>query len=142
MPFRFNPLTGSLDYYSIPSVVSFEGDTNGLVIEGNSIRIELASETTSGAISAEDYTEFKSKKEYKTTFDSIILTTTHIADKKVTLTKVPAFPETTMLTLEGGALQRYGVDYTINIQDIEWNGLGLDNFLEPGDILQIYYQTE
>lgn len=142
MPFRFNPLTGALDYYILPSVIPVNGDTNGLTIEGSSIKLELATETSSGAISSQDYTEFKNKKEYRSVFDVVILTTQHIIDKKIILSNIPSFPDATMLTLEGGALQRYGVDYTIVNQELSWDGLGLDNFLEPGDTLQIHYQTE
>lgn len=142
MPFRFNPLTGSLDYFNNLELPNNSGSSNGLTISGSTINLNLASETTTGALSASDYTLFKSKKEYKTVTETKNLTTQEVADKKIILSNIPSFPETTMLSLEGGTLQRYGVDYVVNSQELSWNGLELDNFLEPGDVLRIYYQTE
>jgi hypothetical protein len=148
MPFKFNPLSGSLDYYSTPIQINPVDPndpgipSNGLIIEDGLIKLTLASETTPGTITAQDYVEFKTKKEYKTVTETKILTTLEVADKKIILSNIPSFPETTMLSLAGGTLQRYGVDYVVINQDLSWDGLELDNFLEPGDELRIYYQTE
>lgn len=145
MPFKFNPLTGSLDYYSTPiqtTPTSPNAPSNGLIVEDGVIKLTLASETTSGTITAQDYVEFKTKKEYRTVTETKILTTLEVADKKIILSNIPAFPETTMLSLAGGTLQRYGVDYVVIGQDLSWDGLELDNFLEPDDELRVYYQTE
>jgi hypothetical protein len=142
MALRFNFLTGALEYYTAVVQIPIDGSSNGLIVTGNTISIALATETTPGALSAEDYTEFKNKKEYRTINDNIILTTQTVADKKVTLTNLPAFPDSLILNLEGGTLQRYGIDYTVNGQELSWNGLSLDGFLEPDDKLIIYYDIE
>jgi hypothetical protein len=143
MPFRFNPLTGALDYYSNPvQVPSDPVVSNGLSISGNTISLALATENTSGALSSEDYTSFKNKKEYIPISETIVLTTQHVAEKKVTLSNIPSFPESTLLTLQGGALQRYGIEFVVVGQELIWNGLTLDGFLEVDDTLLIYYQTE
>jgi hypothetical protein len=143
MPFRFNPLTGALDYYSNPvQVPSDPIVSNGLTITGNTITLALATETTAGAISSEDYTLFKNKKEYIPISQTIILTTQNVAEKKITLSNIPSFPESTMLTLQGGALQRYGIEFVVVGQELIWNGLSLDGFLEVDETLLVYYQTE
>lgn len=148
MPFRFNPITGSLDYYTTPIEITPadpedpEAPANGLVMEDGVIRLTLASETTSGTITAQDYVEFKTKKEYRTVTETKILTTVEVADKKISLSNIPSFPETAILSLAGGTLQRYGVDYVVIGQDLSWEGLELDGFLEPDDELRVYYQTE
>lgn len=145
MPFKFNPLSGSLDYYSTPIQTTPTDPgvpSNGLIIEDGVIKLTLASETSAGTITPQDYIEFKTKKEYKTVTEAKILTTLEVADKKIILSNIPSFPETTMLSLAGGTLQRYGVDYVVIGQDLSWNGLELDGFLEPDDELRVYYQTE
>lgn len=142
MALRFNFLTGALEYYTSVVQVPIDGSSNGLTVTGNTISIALATETTPGALSSQDYTEFKNKKQYRTINDNITLTTQSVADKKVTLMNLPAFPDSVILNLEGGTLQRYGIDYVVNGQELTWNGLSLDGFLETGDKLIIYYDIE
>ena len=49
MPFRFNPLTGALDYFKNTEVSTETGGTsNGLTIVDGVVNLNLVSETTSG----------------------------------------------------------------------------------------------
>jgi hypothetical protein len=143
MPFRFNPLTGALDYFKNTEVSTETGGTsNGLTIVDGVVNLNLVSETTTGALSSQDYIEFKSKKEYKMVSDVVILTTEQINTKKIVLSSVPVFPETASLIPTGGVQQVYGEDYTINGQELSWDSMGLDSFLEEGEEIKILYQIE
>lgn len=69
----------------------------------------------------------------------ITLTQTDIDNKYVDLSRMPLSPDFISLEVIGGILQLYGVDYTTTGMQLSWDGLGLDNFLEVGDILVINY---
>lgn len=69
----------------------------------------------------------------------IVLSQENINNKSATLSRLPLSPEFISLEVVGGILQLYSVDYTIIGQEISWDGLGLDNFLEAGDILVVNY---
>jgi hypothetical protein len=97
---------------------------------------------TAGVLSSDDYVKFNNLKNYQFFVEDIILTSQQIADKKITLSRIPAFPEALLFVPTGGVAQRYGVDYTVVGNDIGWAGLGLDGFLEEGEGIRITYQSE
>ena len=74
--------------------------------------------------------------QYKDTFT---LTLTDITNKYVMLTEVPNFPATVQLLPDGGIPQRNGIDFSVAGQQVSWDGLGLDNFLEVGDTFTVQY---
>jgi hypothetical protein len=68
------------------------------------------------------------------------ITSEDIAEKRIVLSFIPEFPERIKLTPDGGPLQVYGVDYIIvNRNEITWEGLGLDGFLETDEVVFINY---
>lgn len=137
---RFNPLTG--DFESYTPELELSEDANGLLLQDNVLSLQLASDDTAGAITAEDYSRLYSIKTYEYYVEDIILTSQQIADKKITLSRTPAFPEALLFVPVGGVAQRYGVDYTVVGNDVDWAGLGLDGFLEEGEGIRITYQSE
>jgi hypothetical protein len=74
-------------------------------------------------------------------YDQIItLTAQDIAEKKIVLSFIPEFPERIKLTPDGGPQQIYAIDYIIiNRNELSWSNLGLDGFLEAGEIVFINY---
>ncbi len=140
MALKFNPLTGALENYT--PVLEIAPDSNGLELQNNILSVNLATEENAGVLSAEDYTKFNSIKIYEYFYEDVILTAQQIAEKKITLSGTPAFPEALTFIPYGGVAQRYGQDYTIIGNDISWAGLGLDGFLEEGEGIRITYQAE
>jgi hypothetical protein len=69
------------------------------------------------------------------------LDSTAIADKKITLSNTPSSSTTIRFLPDGGIEQRFSVDYDLNGNDIIWDGLELDGFLEVGDVVRIYYSA-
>jgi hypothetical protein len=71
--------------------------------------------------------------------ERIPLTQQDIDNKFVTLSITPIFPNTVMLTCEGGIEQVNGIDFQVIGNILSWGGLGLDNFLDETDVLNIQY---
>ena len=69
----------------------------------------------------------------------VTLTSTHITQKYIQLLSIPSSPTATQLIPVGGIQQRYAIDYVIAGNILSWDTLGLDNFLEVGDVLIINY---
>lgn len=69
----------------------------------------------------------------------VTISESHLIEKKISLASVPEFSETVMVFPYGGISQRYGVDYVVSGNELNWNGLGLDNFLEVNDVLVVRY---
>lgn len=69
----------------------------------------------------------------------ITITQENIDSKSVTLARAPLSPGFVTLEIIGGITQLYGIDYTVNSVTLSWDGLGLDGFLEVGDVLYINY---
>lgn len=76
-----------------------------------------------------------------TSYDqTITITATEASEKKIVLNFFPAFPEKIKVTPAGGIQQVYGLDYTIsNGNELTWAGLGLDGFIEEGEIVFVSY---
>lgn len=71
---------------------------------------------------------------------TLVVTAQNVAEKKFVLSFIPEFPERIKLTPDGGPQQVYGVDYIIiNRNEISWDGLGLDGFLEENELVFLSY---
>jgi len=63
-----------------------------------------------------------------------------IQNKKINLLSTVNFFEKTKFSFINGTTQLLGIDYEfLDAQTITWDGLGLDNFIESGDIVLIEY---
>jgi hypothetical protein len=71
--------------------------------------------------------------------EKITLTQSNLDDKKVVLSSTPLYPEAVTLVPVGGIPQENGIDFEVVGNEISWNGLGLDNFLELNEKLIIQY---
>jgi hypothetical protein len=74
-----------------------------------------------------------------TNVDNVTLTQENLDDKKVLLTSSPAVPGAVTLLPIGGIPQVNGIDFEVVGNELSWDGLGLDNFLELGEQLIIQY---
>ena len=71
--------------------------------------------------------------------ERIELTQEDINNKYVTLASTPLIPSAVVVTPEGGIPQAYTVDFIIVGNQLRWDGLGLDNFLDETDVLLVQY---
>lgn len=69
----------------------------------------------------------------------ISVTSAHVQDKSMTLTKAPILGYNVTILPRGGCVQFIEVDFVINGTNISWDGYGLDGLLEVGDIVQVDY---
>lgn len=74
-----------------------------------------------------------------TNVDNVTLTQQNLDDKKVLLSSSPAVPNAVTLLPIGGIPQVNGIDFEVVGNELSWDGLGLDNFLELGEQLIIQY---
>ncbi len=74
-----------------------------------------------------------------TNVDNVTLSQQNLDEKKVSLSSVPAVPGAVTLLPIGGIPQVNGIDFVVVGNELSWNGLGLDNFLELGEHLIIQY---
>lgn len=137
---RFNPITGVFETYT--PELELATNPNGLVLQNNVLSLQLASSDSAGAITSEDFDRLNNLKTYEYFYEDVILTAQQIADRKITLSKTPAFPEALTFVPDGGVAQRYVEDYIVVGNEIRWDGLGLDGFLEEGEGIRITYQSE
>lgn len=75
----------------------------------------------------------------KTKTETIILSADNIANKKFLLENQPISVDTTIFLPEGGITQRPIIDYNLDINYVIWEGLGLDGFLEEGEVVRFTY---
>lgn len=73
------------------------------------------------------------------TTDVITLSSLDISQKKITLSKTPLYPSSLKFIPDGGIEQRINIDYVVSTNEIIWNGLTLDGFLEEGEIVRVTY---
>lgn len=71
--------------------------------------------------------------------ERIELSPVDIANKYVTLSSTPLISSAVVVTPEGGIIQSYGVDFIVVGNKLQWEGLGLDNFLDNSDVLLVQY---
>lgn len=70
--------------------------------------------------------------------DRFTLDVTDISNGFVILSQLPNANETKM-SVKSAPYQFYGVDFTVNGNKIEWQGLGLDGLLQVGDNVTVTY---
>lgn len=73
------------------------------------------------------------------TLERIQLSSVHISTKQVELNKNPRDPSSVIAFPEGGIAQFAGIDFVVTNNILSWNQLGLDGFLELGEIITIQY---
>lgn len=64
---------------------------------------------------------------------------TILTNKGFPLDYTPVNPQAVMLIPHGGIPQRPGLDYNVTGTALSWNSLGLDNFLDTSDTVDVYY---
>lgn len=62
-----------------------------------------------------------------------------ITAKSFQLTTLPSDSSQVSLTVLGGVLQTYAVDYSVTDTTVGWSGLGLDGWVLAGEIVQLSY---
>ncbi len=72
-------------------------------------------------------------------FELITITQDNLDTKSIELSKAPLAAQFLILEVINGITQLFEQDYTFTGNILSWDGLGLDNFLEIGDILLIKY---
>ncbi len=70
---------------------------------------------------------------------SFSLTVGNIMEKRVILSKLPDNPQNVRLIPEGGIEQNFGIDFTVELNELSWGNLGLDGFLEVDDVINVIY---
>lgn len=70
---------------------------------------------------------------------NITLTATDIVNKYITLTTTPITPNSVTLVPVGGIQQINGTDFEVVGNELRWDGLGLDGFLEVNDVLIVQH---
>jgi hypothetical protein len=71
--------------------------------------------------------------------EAITITEAHVSEKKFALSFTPKAREAVRFVPDGGPEQRLGVDYDVLGNEILWNGLTLDGFLEVGEVIRVTY---
>lgn len=69
------------------------------------------------------------------------LSLTDITNKQIILSKAPSYPDAVTLFPRGGIPQMNGIDFQVSGNILSWSGLGLDNFLEENEIIEIGYSA-
>jgi hypothetical protein len=69
------------------------------------------------------------------------VTALEITNKEFTLSLTPSDPTKVLVDLVNGSTQVYSVDFSITVNVLGWNGLGLDGTIIAGDILRVVYFT-
>ena len=67
------------------------------------------------------------------------LTSIDILNKQIELSKSPLDAGSVKLIPQGGIEQINGIDFSVQNNILRWDGFGLDNFLEAGDIITVTY---
>lgn len=71
---------------------------------------------------------------------TVTLTATDITNKYITLNFSPKVSQSVSFIPQGGLPQIYGIDFqVISGNLLSWNGLGLEGFLEAGDVVVVNY---
>lgn len=79
-------------------------------------------------------------QETESTTETFVLNSTDISNKQLTLSGTASLPSQSTLTVANGVGQIYNVDFIISGNVLSWNGLGLDGFLQSGDVIIVSYR--
>lgn len=60
--------------------------------------------------------------------------------KQLNLAVTCSAPSETLVFMDGGCLQKYGVDFTVSGIVLNWGALGMETIIEANDILIIQYK--
>jgi hypothetical protein len=66
---------------------------------------------------------------------------TEFANKELTLNNVPADPTKVIVDIIDGSTQEFGVDFTVLVNNVSWNGLGMDGDVAIGTKIRFVYIT-
>lgn len=69
----------------------------------------------------------------------VVISQAMLDNKKITLPYSHSSPESVALTFINGIEQLNGTDFEVVGNEVKWNGLGLDGFIELEDIVVLYY---
>lgn len=75
------------------------------------------------------------------TIEDFTLSSLNISQKKIILSNTPKSSESLRFQPDGGLDQRLGIDYSVFGNEISWDGLELDGFLEVGEKIRIIYKS-
>lgn len=78
------------------------------------------------------------KNSLKNKIESVAVNEDILSQKKLILQKKPIMGNGFILFVDS-VPQRIGIDYEVNNNEIIWEGLALDGFIETGDDLTIVY---
>jgi len=67
------------------------------------------------------------------------LTSLEALEKKFSLPELPEYPALVRLIPGGGIEQINGVDFSVLGDLVQWSELGLEGFLEEGDVILVFY---
>lgn len=71
--------------------------------------------------------------------DEIMITSTNVTNKSVTLTATPVDSNEVQVDVIGGPPQDNGVDFSVSSNVLSRDGMGLDGDIDVGDVLRIAY---
>ena len=70
---------------------------------------------------------------------NVTITNQMITDKQLSLPAIPLYPGQVTLEFFCGTQQINGIDFQVQNNEVNWNSLGLDGFIEEDDVVIIYY---
>lgn len=73
------------------------------------------------------------------TLERLELSSNNISTKQIELNKSPSDPASVVVFPEGGIPQFAGIDFVVTDNILSWNQLGLDGFLESGEVIIVQY---
>lgn len=76
---------------------------------------------------------------YPITTENIVISQNDIDNKMVTLANAPVVPSSVTLMFLDGIHQINGIDFSVSGDELSWDSLGLDGFIELGDTIVIQY---
>lgn len=79
-------------------------------------------------------------QETEASTETFVLDASDISNKYLTLAGSASLPSQTRLTVANGLAQIYNVDFQISGNTLTWDGLGLDGFLQTGDVIIVSYR--
>lgn len=72
--------------------------------------------------------------------EMITLTGPMISAGELTLQQSATSPSETLLFVDGGPVQKYGIDFTVAGNVLSWSGLGLETIIGVNDIIIVQYK--
>lgn len=76
---------------------------------------------------------------YPLSTENVTIAQDHLDNKRIVLLKAPVNPESVTFLFQSGIHQINGLDFSVIGNEVTWDGLGLDGFIEIGDVVIIQY---